>query len=79
MHGISRACDYNTVPILGGARAGITITAQPVGFAEFEGADIQHEGYATCDDYPKGACYEWVCSDCFKDLKEEMKWTGAGS
>jgi hypothetical protein len=45
-------------------------------FAEFEGADIQREGYATCDDYPKGACYEWVCSDCFNDLKDEMKWTG---
>ena len=48
-------------------------------FAEFDGADIQHEGYATCDDYPKGASYEWVCSTCFADLKDEMKWTVAGS
>jgi len=44
-------------------------------FAEFEGADVQHEGYATGDDYPKGACYEWVCSDCFKALRDEMQWT----
>jgi hypothetical protein len=48
-------------------------------FAEFDGADILREGYATCDDYPKGACYEWVCSTCFADLKDEMKWTVAGS
>ena len=48
-------------------------------FAEFDGADIQHEGYATCDDYPKGARYEWVCSTCFADLQDEMKWTAAGS
>jgi hypothetical protein len=46
-------------------------------FAEFEGADIQHEGYATCDDYPKGACYEWVCQACFGDLKNDMHWTVA--
>jgi hypothetical protein len=40
-------------------------------FAEFEGADIHHEGYATCSDYPKGARYEWVCATCFIDLQ----WT----
>lgn len=44
-------------------------------FAEFEGPDIQHEGYATCDDYPKGAQYDWVCPTCFADLKDEMQWT----
>ena len=43
-------------------------------FAEFEGLDIQHAGYATCDDYPKGACYEWVCQACFEDLKNDMQW-----
>jgi hypothetical protein len=31
-----------------------------VKLAESEGPDVQHEGYATCEDYPKGACYEWV-------------------
>jgi hypothetical protein len=46
-------------------------------FAEFEGADIQHEGYATGCDYAKGAGYEWVCLQCFADLKTEMKWTDA--
>jgi hypothetical protein len=43
-------------------------------FAEFDGADIQHEGYATCADYPKGACYEWICITCFEDLKNDMQW-----
>jgi hypothetical protein len=44
-------------------------------FAEFEGPDILHEGYATCDDYPKGARYEWICQTCFDDLKDDMQWT----
>lgn len=44
-------------------------------FAEFDGPDIQHEGYTTCDDYRLGACYEWVCQKCFEDLKNEMNWT----
>src|SRR5215470_3887556 len=49
-------------------------------FAEFNGPNIQHEGYATCDDYEHGANYDWVCRDCFEDLKEYMGWklaTGA--
>ena len=46
-------------------------------FAEFDGPDIQQEGYATCDDYKLGACYEWVCKTCFHDLKGEMQWTAA--
>jgi len=44
-------------------------------FAEFNGEDIQHQGYATCDDYPKGACYEWICITCFEDLKDDMQWS----
>jgi hypothetical protein len=44
-------------------------------FAEFEGSDIQHEGYATCEDYKFGADYDWVCMKCFSDLKDEMGWT----
>jgi hypothetical protein len=47
-------------------------------FAEFEGPDVQREGYATCDDYRYGARYEWVCRDCFVDLKDDMHWTVAG-
>jgi len=43
--------------------------------AEIDGPDILHEGYATCDDYKKGACYDWVCQTCFNDLREEMGWT----
>jgi len=46
-----------------------------VKFAEFEGPNILHEGYATCDDYRKGACYEWICQSCFDDLKDDMGWT----
>jgi hypothetical protein len=46
-------------------------------FAEYEGRDIQHEGYATCEDYVKGARYEWVCRRCFEELREEMHWSDA--
>jgi hypothetical protein len=45
-----------------------------VEFAEFNGPDIQHEGYATCEDYKHGARYEWVCRECFEDLREFMGW-----
>lgn len=44
-------------------------------FAEFEASDIQRQGYATSDDYPKGAGYEWVCQTCFDDLKGDLKWS----
>lgn len=47
-------------------------------FAEFDGPGIQHQGYATGDDYPMGARYEWVCTTCFADLKDDMQWTAAG-
>jgi len=43
-------------------------------FAEFEEPGIQHEGYATCDEYKLGASYEWVCQTCFDDLKEDLGW-----
>jgi hypothetical protein len=45
--------------------------------AEFDGPDIQYAGYATRDDYPKGARYDWVCVTCFNDLREEMGWAAA--
>jgi hypothetical protein len=45
-----------------------------VTFAESDGPDIQHEGYATCEDYRHGARYEWVCRDCFADLTPYMGW-----
>lgn len=44
-------------------------------FAEFDGPDIQHIGYATGDDYKFGANYEWVCPKCFSDLKPALGWT----
>ena len=46
-------------------------------FAEFDGPEIQHEGYASCDDYRLGAGYEWVCRKCFDDLKDDLGWTAA--
>jgi hypothetical protein len=48
-------------------------------FAEFEGPDIQHEGYTTRADYPRGAGYEWICMACFSDLKHATGWTEAPS
>lgn len=46
-------------------------------FAEGAGPDVQQEGYATGDDYPRGACYDWVCQKCFVELKEDMGWSAA--
>jgi len=43
-------------------------------FAELDEPDVQHAGYATREDYPKGARYDWVCVKCFNDLREEMGW-----
>jgi hypothetical protein len=44
-------------------------------FAEFEGPDILHEGFAVTDEYDKGADYVWICSPCFKALKDRMRWS----
>jgi hypothetical protein len=46
-------------------------------FAEFDGPEIIHEGYATGADYPKGAGYEWVCPTCFADLASALRWRSA--
>lgn len=43
-------------------------------FAEFDGREIQHEGYTTCEDYRHGARYEWICRTCFEDLRDLMGW-----
>jgi hypothetical protein len=47
-------------------------------FTDREGSEGQTEGYATGPDYPKGAGYEWVCGQCFIDLKTEMEWSEIG-
>jgi len=36
---------------------------------------IEHTGYATTAEYPKGAQYEWVCKKCFADFSDAMGWT----
>jgi SRSO17 transposase len=38
-------------------------------FIESGPAGTLTEGYATADNY------RWICSDCFRDLKDEMGWT----
>lgn len=48
-------------------------------FAEIDGPEVLHEGYATCEDYRLGARYDWVCATCFADLKGEMEWIVADS
>ena len=48
-------------------------------FAECDGPDIQHEGFATCDDYSKGTLYEWVCRTCFDDLRDNMRWSATAA
>ena len=49
-----------------------------VKLADFDAPDVQRSGYATGADYPKGAGYEWVCVECFRDLKEAMGWSAGG-
>lgn len=46
-------------------------------FAEFEGLDIQHIGYATYEDWKHGPDYDWICIQCFADLREAMGWIEA--
>ncbi len=43
-------------------------------FAEWDGPDILHDGYATTAEYDKGEDYEWVCPTCFVELREQMGW-----
>jgi hypothetical protein len=43
-------------------------------FADVEGTGIQRSGYHVGDDYAKGAKYEWVCVECFRELKGVMGW-----
>ena len=47
-------------------------------FAEFDGPDILHYGYATCEDYIYGVEYEWVCERCFTDFNPVMEWKVVG-
>ena len=48
-------------------------------FANWDGPDIQHEGYTTCDGHELGPGYYWVCVQCFADLKDDMEWRLAPS
>ncbi len=48
-----------------------------VKFAEVDAPDIHHEGFTTREDYRHGAGYEWICRQCFDDLKADMQWTAA--
>lgn len=47
-------------------------------FVEGDGEGQSQEGYATTEDYPKGARYEWVCVRCFNDLSGLVAWVSAG-
>ncbi len=46
-------------------------------FAETGDPNVLHEGFATCEDYKHGAKYNWVCPECFSELRVEMGWTEA--
>ncbi|MGA9794596.1 MAG: hypothetical protein WBQ17_03575 [Rhizomicrobium sp.] len=48
-------------------------------FAEFEDPEILREGNASDARYKnRPGYYDWVCAECFNDLKDEMNWTEAG-
>ncbi len=46
-------------------------------FAEEDGPDVLHEGYATGPDHYQGTGYWWVCPTCFADLKPVLGWKAA--
>jgi len=43
-----------------------------VTFSELDRPGCQHEGFTTGPEYSHGRDYEWVCFQCFDDLKGEM-------
>jgi hypothetical protein len=45
-------------------------------FAEFDSPEetILHEGFATTDEFARGAEYYWACQDCFTTFKDQMGW-----
>ena len=44
-------------------------------FAQGDEPGILREGYATGEDDPRGAGYDWVCETCFAELQPELGWT----
>jgi hypothetical protein len=36
------------------------------------GENFIHEGYATAEDFVRGADYDWVCVPCFGLFREDM-------
>lgn len=32
------------------------------------------QGYAVTEAYAHGPDYEWICANCFRDLREVMGW-----
>jgi hypothetical protein len=48
-------------------------------FAELDGESILREGYASDVRFKdRPGYYDWICADCFRDLKDEMNWTQVG-
>ena len=45
-----------------------------VKFMEEDFPDVLHEGWTTRDDWPWGPEAEWVCPECFEDLKPILGW-----
>jgi hypothetical protein len=50
-----------------------------VTFSELDRPGYQHEGFTTGPEYSHGREYEWVCLQCFDDLKGEMGWSVGAS
>ncbi|HYG98043.1 MAG TPA: class I SAM-dependent methyltransferase [Terriglobales bacterium] len=44
-------------------------------FSEGEDPGVEHIGYATTESYRYGADYEWVCIECFDDLRQALRWS----
>jgi hypothetical protein len=44
-------------------------------FADFEGDEILHEGYASVENAKWRADYHWICPSCFDEFEEKMQLT----
>jgi hypothetical protein len=74
--GLHRAPDFGASRIVLIVQSGSMITAVAcrATLAEYEGPGYLHEGFAVTADYPDGEDYEWVCSNCFDALGDQMGW-----
>ncbi len=43
-------------------------------FAETDEPGVQHEGFTTTGAYLMGPEHEWICVECFNELRQLLQW-----